>query len=107
MSKGAGFSTHCGLNLDGKNRMSTFVRKDMTPLSVIMLNQCEHKEHKMLLYTRIQKSKDQLCCQTNVIKTDPTCGPGEWALYKYIYSMSANEKIWFDSTWCKLTICIS
>jgi len=47
-----------------------------------MLNQYEHK---MLRYTSIQKSKGQLCCQINVIKADPTCGPGEWALYKYIY----------------------
>lgn len=65
MSKGADFPTHCSLNLDGKNRMSTFVCKDMTPLSVIMLNQSEHK---MLLYTRIQKSKDQIAVKLMLLR---------------------------------------
>lgn len=64
VKKGAGFLAHCGLNLDGKNRMSTFVCKDMTPLSVIMLNQYEHKEHKMQFYT-VQEYKNQPALLSN------------------------------------------
>lgn len=37
------------------------------------------KDHKMLLYIRIQQTKDQLRCKMNVIKADPTCGSGGWA----------------------------
>lgn len=35
--KGTGLFSHCGINMDGKNRLSTFVCNDMTLLSDIML----------------------------------------------------------------------
>lgn len=45
------------------------------------------------IHTRIQQSKDQLLCQINVIKAEPTRGSGGWA-YTYT-SMNANGKIYF------------